>query len=40
MVYIGVVDGTTGDAVPTVDNFSTAENGAVLEQLHRAVAEG
>ena len=37
MVEIGIVDGTTGDAVPTVDNFSTEENGAVLEQLHRAV---
>jgi len=40
MVFTGVVDGTTGDAVPTVDNFSTEENGAVLEQLHRAVADG
>ena len=37
MVEMGIVDGTTGDAVPTVDNFSTEENGAVLEQLHRAV---
>jgi hypothetical protein len=40
MVEIGVVDGTTGEAIPTVDNFSLDVNGAVLEQLHRAVAEG
>ena len=40
MVEIGVVDGTTGNAVPTVDNFSTEENGQVLEQLHRLVGEG
>ena len=37
MVEMGIVDGTTGDAVPTVDNFSTEENGAVLEQLRRLV---
>ena len=37
MVEIGLVDGTTGNAVPTVDNFSTEENGAALEQLHQAV---
>ena len=37
MVEIGLVDGTTGDAVPTVDTFSTEENGAALDQLHRAV---
>ena len=37
MVEIGLVDGTTGDAVPTVDTFSTEVNGAALEQLHRAV---
>ena len=37
MVEMGIVDGTTGDAAPTVDNFSLEENGAVLEQLHRAV---
>ena len=40
MVEIGVVDGTTGNAVPTVDNFSTEENGQVLEELHRLVGEG
>ncbi|PKB73128.1 MAG: hypothetical protein BZY75_03475 [SAR202 cluster bacterium Io17-Chloro-G7] len=39
MVDIGVVDGTTGKAVPTVDNFTTDENAAVLEQLHGVVAE-
>ena len=37
MVDMGIVDGTTGDAVPMVDGFSTEEYGAVLEQLHRAV---
>jgi hypothetical protein len=40
MVEIGVVDGTTGEAIPTVDNFSLEVNGEVLEQLHRVVAEG
>ncbi|HJN88264.1 MAG: DUF4392 domain-containing protein [Dehalococcoidia bacterium] len=40
MVEIGVVDGTTGEAIPTVDNFSLEVNSEVLEQLHRAVAEG
>ena len=39
MVEMGIVDGTTGDAAPTVDNFSIEENGAVLEQLHRAVGD-
>ncbi len=39
MVEIGVVDGTTGKAVPTVDNFTTDENAAVLEQLHGVVGE-
>ena len=38
MVEMGVVDGTTGDAVPRVDGFSAEENGAVLEQLRLAVA--
>ncbi len=37
MVEIGVVDGTTGKAVPTVDDFTKDENGAVLEQLYRLV---
>jgi hypothetical protein len=37
MIDAGVVDGTTGDAVPTVDNFSAEENGALLARLHRAV---
>ena len=37
MVAAGVVDGTTGDAVPTVDNFSAEENGALLARLHRRV---
>jgi hypothetical protein len=40
MVEIGVVDGTTGKAVPTVDDFTTEENGVVLQQLHRLVMEG
>ncbi len=40
MVEIGVVDGTTGKAVPTVDDFTTEENGEVLQQLHRLVGEG
>ena len=39
MVDAGAVDGTTGDAVPTVDNFSMEENGALLSRLH-LVAEG
>ena len=39
MVEAGAVDGTTGDAVPTVDNFSMEENGALLARLH-LVAEG
>ena len=34
MVEAGAVDGTTGDAVPTVDNFSMEENGALLARLH------
>ncbi len=37
MIESGVVDGTTGDSVPTVDNFSAEENGALLTRLHRAV---
>lgn len=39
MVRAGAVDGTTGDAVPTVDNFSMEENGALLARLHR-IADG
>jgi len=39
MVAAGAVDGTTGDAVPTVDNFSMEENGALLARLHR-IADG
>ena len=35
MVAAGAVDGTTGDAVATVDNFSMEENGALLTRLHR-----
>ena len=35
MIEAGAVDGTTGDAVPTVDNFSMEENGALLARLHR-----
>ena len=40
MVDSGAVDGTTGDAVPTVDNFSMDENGAILARLHRLVNSG
>ena len=40
MVDAGAVDGTTGDAVPTVDNFSMEENGALLARLHRLVEAG
>ena len=40
MVEAGVVDGTTGEAVPTVDNFSAEENGALLARLHRLVEGG
>ena len=39
-VELGSVDGTNGQSVPTVDDFTTEENGAVLEQLHQAVREG
>ncbi|HIM36816.1 MAG TPA: DUF4392 domain-containing protein [Dehalococcoidia bacterium] len=37
MVEIGIVDGTTGKAIPTVDAFTTGENAAVLGQLHAVV---
>ena len=37
LVDLGLVDGTTGEASPKVDGFTTAENGKVLEQLHRLV---
>ena len=40
MIEAGVVDGTTGEAVPTVDNFSAEENGALLARLHRVVDGG
>ena len=40
LVEMGVVDGTTGKAIPTVDDFTTEENGEVLEQLHRLAGEG
>ena len=40
MIEAGAVDGTTGDAVPTVDNFSMEENGALLARLHRWVEAG
>ena len=39
MIDAGAVDGTTGDAVPTVDNFSMAENGALLARLRRFAGE-
>lgn len=37
MIEAGAVDGTTGDAVPTVDNFSMDENGHLLARLHSIV---
>lgn len=37
MIAAGAVDGTTGDAVPTVDNFSMDENGQLLARLHTIV---
>ena len=40
MVEAGAVDGTTGEPIATVDNFTTEENGAVLERLHRLVEAG
>ncbi len=40
MIEEGVVDGTTGEAVPTVDNFSAEENGALLARLHAVVDGG
>ena len=40
MVDAGAVDGTTGDAVATVDNFSMEENGALLARLHQLVSTG
>ena len=40
MIDAGAVDGTTGDAVPTVDNFSMDENGELLARLHRLVNAG
>ena len=40
MVEAGAVDGTTGDAVPTVDNFSMDENGSLLARLHLIVGGG
>ena len=39
LVEMGVVDGTTGKAIPTVDDFTTEENGEVLERLHRLAGE-
>ena len=39
MVDAGAVDGTTGDAVPTVDNFSMEDNGSLMTRLHR-LADG
>ena len=39
MVELGIVDGTTGEAVPAVDGFTAEENAAVLEQLRLAAGE-
>ena len=38
MIDAGAVDGTTGDAVPTVDNFSMDENGAILARLQEQLS--
>ena len=40
MIDAGAVDGTTGDAVPTVDNFSMDENSELLARLHSVVSTG
>ena len=40
MVDLGVVDGITGEQKYYVDGFTTEQNGAVLEQLHRLVEGG
>ena len=40
LVELGLVDGTTGDATPYVDGFTTQEHGSALERLHRLVEEG
>jgi len=40
MVDAGAVDGTTGDAVPTVDNFSMDENSQLLNRLRHLVSAG
>ena len=39
-VDLGAVDGTTGEQKYYVDGFTTEENGLVLEQLRRYVANG
>ena len=39
LVDMGLVDGATGSAAPTVDGFTTTENGEVLDQLHRLLEE-
>ena len=40
MVEAGAVDGTTGNAIPTVDDFTVEENAALLGRLHRLVDAG
>ena len=40
MVELGLVDGTTGDATPYVDGFTTQEHGSALERLHKLVEKG
>ena len=40
LVQLGLVDGTTGNAEPFVDGFTTQEHGQALERLHRLVDEG
>ena len=40
LVDLGLVDGTTGDATHFVDGFTTEENGALLQRLHRLVDGG
>ena len=40
LVDLGLVDGTTGDATHFVDGFTTEENVALLQRLHRLVYGG
>ena len=39
LVQLGLVDGTTGNAQPFVDGFTTQQHGQALERLHRLVEQ-